>query len=94
MFKEVYYNVRKVTAALHVVILIKYAEFHSLGLLNLDCLFKFSLESTVEKCVEFIDFLVVRYKLMTTEMFLEDWKELKNRMGRDLASTVDDVTVH
>ncbi len=35
------------------------AEFHSFSPLYLDCFFKFSLRKTVEKCVDFVDYLVV-----------------------------------
>ncbi len=39
--------------------LIRNAVFHSFNPFYLDCLFEFGLMKTVEKCVDFVDYLVV-----------------------------------
>ncbi len=39
--------------------IIRYTGFHSFSPCYLDCLFKFGLRKTVEKCVNFVDYLVV-----------------------------------
>ncbi len=50
------------------------AQFHSLSLFYLDCLFEFGLGKTVEKCVDFVDYLVIWYESTTMEMLLQGLK--------------------
>ncbi len=61
--------------------LIRNAELHSFSPFYLNCLFEFSLRKTVEKCVDFVDYLVIWHEVTTTEMFLEVWKQPKIAQG-------------
>ncbi len=58
------------------------AQFHSFSPFYLDCLFKFGRRKTVEKFVDFVDYLIVWCKLTTSEMLFEDQKQPKITRSR------------
>ncbi len=66
------------------------AQFHSFDPFYLDCLFKFGLRKIVEKCVDFVDCLVVWWIDNHRDA---SWgsETTKNCAGWDLASTVNEM---